>query len=307
MRFAIFGVGGLGGYFGGKLVQAGEDVVFISRGKTLEALRTSGLTVNSAHGDFHVAVRATDDPASVGPVDALLFLVKTYQNDEAAKLAAPLVGERTAILSLQNGVGNAERVRDAVGRGHALGGLAYIESAMAEPGVVRQPSKNQRVLVGELDGRPSPLVDGIVGALVKAGVGVEGSTRIVPEMWTKWIFICAFSGLTTVCRTPIGPVRTVPETRALYLATLREVEAVARAKKVALAADVFDRLVAQTDGFEPGAKSSMLRDAERGRPLEVDALNGEVARFGRGLGVPTPANEFLYAALLPTHRAALRD
>ncbi len=305
MRIAVLGVGGLGGYVGGKLARAGEDVAFIARGERLAALRDRGLTVRGAHGDFHVNVRATHDPASVGPVDLLLFLVKTYDNDAAAAFAKPLVGERTAILSLQNGVDNAERVREIVGRGHPVGGLAYIESAMPEPGVVVQPSALERLIVGELDGESSPLAERILDALRRAGLNVELSTRIRAELWTKFAFICAFSGWTTVCREPIGPVREAPETRALYEATLREVERVGRAAGVELPDDLVERLMRQTDGFEATGKSSMLRDAERGRPLEVEALVGRVARYGRDLGIHTPLNAFLHAALLPSHRRAI--
>lgn len=305
MRIAVLGVGGLGGYFGGRLARSGADVTFIARGATLRALRERGLSVRSARGDFHVTPRATDDPATVGAVDLVLFLVKTYDTDAAAGAARPLVADDTAILSLQNGVGNAERAREILGRGHALGGVAYIEAAMEEPGVVTQPSQFQRVIVGELAGGSSSLVAQVVDAFRVAGVDAEASSDVTREMWTKWTLICAFAGLTTVIRQPVGPILGTPETRELFVAAMREVEAVGRARRVALDGDLVPRLLRTAEGFAPTMKTSMQRDAERGRPLEVEALNGRVAAYGRESGVATPVNAFVHAALLPAHRAAL--
>lgn len=305
MRIAVLGVGGLGGYIGAKLARAGEDVTFIARGEQLEAIVERGLEVRSVHGDFHVAARATDDTASVGTVDLLLFTVKTYDTESAAADARPLVSPDTVILSLQNGVGNAERIREIVGRGQPLGGLAYIEAAVERSGVIAQFSQVQRVLVGELGGAPSERAQRIVDTLRDAGLEAELSWRIVVDLWTKWTFICAFSGLTGLCREPIGLIRETPETWELYLATMREVESVGRAKRVAFDPDLISRLVTQTRAFAASGKSSLLRDLEAGRPLEIEALNGTVAAFGRAVGVPTPVNQAIYAALLPAHRRAL--
>lgn len=305
MRIAVVGVGGLGGYFGGRLARAGEDVTFIARGATLQALVERGLDVRSAHGDFRVFVNASDDPASVGAVDLVLFVVKTYDTNAAAAEIAPLVGTETTILSLQNGVGNAERVRQLVGRGHPLGGVAYIEAAVESPGVIAQLSQLQRVIVGELGGGTSPRAERIVEAFRDAGIAAEISRHVVRDMWMKWTFICGYSGVTTVCREPIGPILASPETRELFVAAMREVEAVGRARGIVLDSDVVAGALRTVEGFAPTAKSSMQRDAERGRPLEIEALSGGVARYGRESGVPTPVNAFIYAALLPAHRAAL--
>lgn len=305
MRVAVVGVGGLGGYFGGRLAHAGEDVTFIARGATLQALRERGLSVKSARGDFHIAARASDDPATIGPVDLVLFVVKTYDTDAAARHAAPLFGAETAILSLQNGVGNAERVREIVGRGRALGGVAYIESAVEAPGLIVQPSQLQRVIVGELAGGMSPLAERVARAFRDAGVDGEVSNDVVREMWAKWTFICAFSGLTTLCRQPIGPILAADETRELFVSAMREVVAVGRPRGLAIDDELVGRGVRTAEGLGPSAKSSMQRDEERGKPLEIEALSGRVAAYGREAGVPTPVNAFLYAVLLPGHRAAL--
>ena len=305
MRIAVVGVGGLGGYFGGRLARSGEDVTFIARGPHLDALTRRGLEVRSVHGDFTINPRATDDPARVGPVDLVLFLVKTYDTDSAAEDARPLFGEHTAILSLQNGVDNAERIRRVAGRGHPLGGVAYIETALEAPGVVAQYSRVQRAIVGELGGGLSERVERIVTAFRDAGIDAEASAHVVRELWTKWTFICALSGMTTVCREPLGAILTTPETRELFVAAMREVEAVGHAKGVSLEPDLVARHLRFAEAQAPSLKSSMQRDAERGRPLEIEALNGRVASYGGELGVPTPVNAFVYASLLPAHRRAL--
>lgn len=305
MRVAVVGVGGLGGYFGGKLARAGEDVTFIARGAQLAALVERGLEIHSVHGDFRMDVHATGEPASVGPVDLILFLVKTYDTESAAADARPLIGEDTAILSLQNGVDNAERIREIVGRGHALGGLAYTEAALEAPGVVAQYSQQQRIIVGELRGGGSSRVDGIVRMFRDAGLDAVASGNVVRDLWGKWVFICALSGLTTVCRQPLGPILALPEARELFVAVMREVAAVGRAKAVGLAPDVVDATLRTAEGMAPSMRSSMERDVDNGRPLEIEALNGRVVAYGRPLAVPTPVNAFVYATLLPAHRAAL--
>lgn len=305
MRIAVLGAGGLGGYFGGRLARAGHEVTFIARGAQLAALARGELEVRSVHGDFRARVRATDDPRTVGTVELLLFLVKTYDTESAARAALPLADERTTVLTLQNGVDNAERITAALGRGVVLRGLAYIEAAAEAPGVFGQYSPAQRVLVGEGPRGGVERVDGVVASLREAGVDAAASDDIVRDLWTKWAFICAMAGTTTVTRQPLGAVLGTPQTRELFLSIVREVEAVGRASGVALAADLVERSLRSAEALGPGAKSSMLRDAERGRPLEVEAFSGRVAAYGAELGVATPANAFICAALLPAHRAAL--
>ena len=305
MRIAIMGVGGVGGYFGGLLAQAGADVTFIARGEHLRAMREYGLRVESVHGDFTVApVQATDDPAAIGPVDTVIFATKTYQLDAAAQAMRPLIGPGTTVLPLHNGVDAAERTATIVGHAHVLGGVCYVGSQILAAGVIMQISQFRRVVVGELDGPITPRVERIVAVLRRAGAAAEASDDIQKMRWTKFAFIAPFSGVGAVTRVPAGEIVACPEARALAAAAVAEVEAVARAKGVALDADITPKTVAFIDNLTPLQIASMQRDVLDGRPSELESMIGAVVRFGAELGVPTPAFGFFYAALLPQERRA---
>ncbi|MCX6029902.1 MAG: 2-dehydropantoate 2-reductase [Chloroflexi bacterium] len=305
MRIAIMGVGGVGGYFGGLLAQAGEDVTFIARGEHLRAMQAHGLRVESIHGDFTIApVQATDDPAVVGPVDTVIFATKTYQLDAAAQAMQPLIGPGTTVLPLHNGVDAAERTAAIVGREHVLGGLCYVGSQILAPGVIKQVSQFRRVVAGELGGPATPRVGRIVAALQHAGAVAEATDDIQKMLWTKFAFIAPFSGVGAVTRVPAGEIVACPEARALAAAAVAEVEAVARAQGVALDADITPKTLAFIDNLTSLQVASMQRDVLEGRPSELESMIGAVVRFGAELGVPTPVFEFFYAALLPQERRA---
>lgn len=298
MLIAIVGTGGVGGYFGGLLARAGHEVIFIARGPHLEAIRARGLRVQSVHGDFTVdPARATGDPAEVGAVDLTIFTVKTYDTDSAAERMRPLVGPKTAILPLQNGVESPARLSRYFGREAVLGGAAWIVSSIAEPGVIRQESPFRRIAVGELDGQETPRLRAIYEALLQTGATVELTREIEKVLWTKLLFIASFSGITSVTRAPAGPVMACAESRSLFVQAMREVEAVARAKGIDLDADVVDKTLAFAGSFGATATSSMMRDVVAGRRLEYDALNGAVVRAGRETGIPTPVHEFIWTCL----------
>lgn len=305
MRIAIMGSGGVGGYFGGLLAHAGYDVTFIARGAHLWALREHGLQVESVHGDFAVApVQATDDPAAVGPVDAVLFATKTYQLEPAAEAMRPLIGPETVVLPLHNGIDAAERTAAVLGAGPVLGGLCYVGSMIAAPGRIRQVSQFRRIIAGELRGGSSPRVERIVAALAAAGAQAEASDDIQKARWTKFIFIAPFSGVGSVARVPAGEIVRCPETRGLLQDAMLEVEAVARAAGVALDADIVPQTLAFCDAMTPGQTASMQRDIMDGKPSELESLIGVLVRLGAELGVPTPVFRFFYAALLPQERRA---
>jgi 2-dehydropantoate 2-reductase len=298
MHIAIVGAGGLGGYFGGLLARAGYTVTFIARGEHLRAIRSYGLTVHSVHGNFEVRpARATDDPAEAGPVDLTIFAVKTYDTDSAAEQMRPLVGPQTAILPLQNGVESAALLSRHFGREAVLAGMAQVIAYIAEPGVIRQESQFRRIVFGELDGRETPRLRAIHQALAQSGIDAETTTQIEKVLWTKLLFIASFSGITSVTRAPAGPVLACDESRLLLNRAMREVEAVARAKGVALDADVVEKTMAFVGKLEPTATSSMQRDVIAGRRLEYDAMNGAVVRAGRETGISTPVHEFLWTCL----------
>jgi 2-dehydropantoate 2-reductase len=300
MRIALMGSGGVGGYYGGLLARAGHDVAFVARGPHLAALRQNGLRVKSLHGDFVLpSVTATDAPAEIGAVDYVLLCVKTPDTERAVEAAAPTLGPATTVVSLQNGIDAAERIGAVVGIDRVLGGVTWISSAVEAPGVIRQVSQFRRVVLGELNGRVTPRARALVEAFGATGVAAELSQDIRRVLWTKFVFIAAISGVGALTRLPIGDYRAVPETRALLLRLMREVEALGRARGVALDADVVEKALALVDGAAPTIRTSMQRDVEAGRRSELESMVGVVCRKGSESGVPTPAADLVYAALLP--------
>lgn len=300
MRIAILGAGGVGGYYGGLLARDGQDVAFLARGAHLAALREQGLQVESVHGDFRVhPVEATGDPAEIGPVDLVLVAVKTYDLETAAEAAGPLVGAETAVLPLLNGLDADRRLAAVLGPEPVLAGLTHISSSLASPGLVRQISAVRRITFGERDGTVTPRARRIAAALASAGIEVVLSDKIEVALWEKFLFIASISGVCCLARRPMGVVLATPETHQLYFQALREVEAVGRARGVALAPDLVERTLALSEGFAPETRPSMLVDLEAGRRLELEALNGAVVRLGGAVEVATPVHSVAYAALKP--------
>jgi 2-dehydropantoate 2-reductase len=300
MKIAIMGTGALGGYFGGRLAQAGEDVTFIARGQQLAALRENGLTIESPRGNLQLRpLRVTDDPRAIGPVDLVLFTVKLWSTEEAGSQLAPLIGRDTAVLSLQNGVEANDVLGRLVGREHLMGALCYIAAVIDRPGVIQHTGQMARLVFGELAGKRTPRSEAFLAACgrAKSGFDAELSDDVERAIWEKFVFIVGLSGLTTLTRNPIGPVRSDPDTRALLLEVMREAVAVGRAKGVQLEADHAEKRLAFVDTLPPHMTSSMHGDLERGNRLEVRWLSGAVARLGRELRVETPANRAVYAAL----------
>ena len=307
MRIAIMGTGGVGGYFGGLLAKSGEDVTFIARGEHLRAIREQGLRIESVFGDFTVfPAQATDDPATVGPVDTVIFATKTHQIEAAAEAMRPMIGPHTAVLPLHNGLDASERTAAVLGSGPVLGGICQVGSQIAAPGVIRQMTQFRRVVAGELDGPITPRVERIVEVLRKADIQAEASDNIQRVRWTKFIFIAPYSGVGAVTRVPIGEFRACPQSRALLEQAMREVEAVAAAKGVILDPDVVAKTLAFCDGVEPKMMASMQRDVLDGKPSELDSLIGVMVRLGEELGVPVPTFRFLHGALLPQEERARR-
>ncbi len=309
MRIAVMGTGGVGGYFGGLLARNGEDVIFIARGVHLQALQQTGLRVESVHGDFTVrTVQATDRPASVGPVDVVLFATKTYQLEAAARAMEPLIGPGTAIVPLHNGVDAAERTAEIVGHDHVLGGLCYVGSMIAGPGIIRQQSQFRRVIVGEMPwntgcGAVTSRVRSLVDALAAAGATAEATADIQAARWTKFAFIAPFSGVGAVARAPAGEINASSETRQMLHAAIAEVVAVAAAEGVHLP-DEPAKTQAFCDALAPHITASMQRDVLDGKPSELESMIGAVVRKGQALGVPVPLFRYFYASLLPQEMRA---
>ena len=305
MRIAVFGAGGAGGYFGGRLAQAGEHVVFIARGEHLRAIREHGLRVESVKGDFEIhPAQATDNPEDVGEVDAVVVGVKTWQVAEAALVMRPLVGPRTCVLPLLNGVEASSQLEEVLGTGRALGGLARIFSSIAEPGTIRHTGGPASVAFGELDNSPSERTRRLRDAFTRAGVTAEIPADIHVALWEKFLFITPFGGIGAVTRAPIGTLRDMPETRRMLERGMREISLVAQTRDIPLSDDTVSKTMAFVDGLPPGGTASMQRDIIAGRPSELEAWNGAVVRLGRQAGVPTPLHEFLYHSLLPLESRA---
>jgi 2-dehydropantoate 2-reductase len=299
MKIAIMATGGVGGYFGARLAAAGEEVHFIARGAHLAALRANGLTLNSANGDLHLQpVSATDNPAQIGPVDVVLFAVKQYDTETAANAIKPLIGADTAVITLQNGMDQKERLSAIVGRDHVLGGAAYILGAeITAPGIISHVGKVARMVFGELEGQKTARAERFLAACRNAGIDAALSADIAKELWSKFTMLSAFSGVSTVTRKPAGAIMADPDTRTLMIDAMAEAAAVGRAKGIDLGDDFVSRQIAFYGQMALDAKASMLLDLENGRRLELEFLSGAVARIGDELGVPTPAHHFIYAAL----------
>lgn len=298
MKFAMLGAGGLGGYFGARLVQAGHDVAFIARGAHLAAMRANGLRIVSENGDAHIApVVATDDPKTVGPVDCVIVAVKLWDLEAAAESAKPLIGARTAVVSFQNGVEKDDVLARIVGPEHVVGGVGYIAAKIAEPGVIEQTGRIARAILGELDGTESKRVGAVVQALASAGIDAQASTAIKKVTWEKFVFIVGLSGLTSLVRAPIGPIRENAQARSLLGDAMHEAVNLGIAAGIDLDPGLADAQLRFCDTTPPQMRGSMAVDLERGRRLELPWLSGAVARLGPQFDVDTPVNDVITRAL----------
>ncbi|MEO7272550.1 MAG: 2-dehydropantoate 2-reductase [Vicinamibacterales bacterium] len=303
MRFAILGSGAVGGYYGARLARAGHDVTFIARGAHLAAIRERGLTVRSpALGDFTVRAPAEEDPARIGVVDVVLVAIKAYDNDTAFPLIAPMLGPDTAILTLQNGVDSVAELAKRYGELAIIGGTTYVATALAEPGVIEQTGSHRRIVMGEVFGEPPRLsarVRAIGEALASADIHVETVEDGRVPIWEKFIMLVSIAAFTGAARLPIGPLWADPAIGAQLLEGCREIERVARAEGVPVAADIIERIRTYISNIPPTMRSSLLIDLSMGKRTEVEALQGAVVRRAARAGVAVPVIATLYAVLKP--------
>ena len=305
MHFAMMGSGAVGGYFGARLAQAGLDVTFIARGVHLAAIQANGLKVKSVDGDFTIhPAKATDDPASVGPVDTVIVAVKTWQLDDVIEQMRPLVGDATAVLPLMNGVEASDRLAAAFGEAQALNGLCRVISHIGAPGVITHVGAVPTIIFGERDSRASDRVQAIAESLRGAGITVDIPDDVDAAVWTKLLFVVSMGGVGAVTRAPMGVVRSMPETRAMLKRCMHEIRAVASGRGITLPDDIVATALSFTDGLPPEGETSLQRDIIAGRPSEVEAWTGAVVRLGREEGVATPVNDVIYASLLPQEMSA---
>ena len=298
MKIAIMGSGGVGGYFGARLAQAGCDVAFVARGTHLAAMRDRGLSVESPLGNVHLPqARVTDDPATIGGVDFAFICVKLWDTESAIRAIAPIVGPETAVISFQNGVQKDEILQRAFGERRVMGGVGYIATTIACPGVISHTGTMQRLLFGEYDGTPSRRGEALLEACRRGGIDAELSEDIRKAIWEKFVFLVGLSATTTTVRLPIGPIRANPHTRAFLLDVMREAVLVGRSLGVRLPPDYAETRLAFCDSLPAEMTSSMYHDLERGKRLEVVWLSGAVVELGKAVGVPTPVNRAVHDIL----------
>ena len=302
MRIAMMGSGGIGGYFGGRIAAAGgADVTFIARGRHLDAIRQSGMKIDSAElGDAVVhPAQVTDDPADVGPMDYVIMGVKLWDTEETGRAIAPMLGPDTAVLSLQNGVDGDDILAPIVGRDRLIGGVAFIASSISEPGTIKHVGTMQRIVMGDADGGSSARVTALHETMKAGGIDAEISDDVERTIWEKFVFLVGMSSTTTLMNSEIGPIRSDPEGREFLHKVFREVTAVGRARGVDLPEDFGDTRLDFADAVPAEMTTSMHHDLKAGNRLELPWLAGAVVRMGRETGVPTPVCQTVYAALLP--------
>ncbi|MFC1515342.1 2-dehydropantoate 2-reductase [Thermodesulfobacteriota bacterium] len=306
MRIVVFGAGAVGGYFGGRLAQTGLDVAFIARGKHLQALKKNGLMVESICGDFSVhPVTATDEPTKVGEVDVVLLGVKAWQVEEAAQAMQPMLGPKTFVVTLQNGVNAPTIISDVLGPDRVVGGLCKIICLITKPGHIQHVGADPYITFGELDKSHSARLEMLLQAFSKTtGLTAEISTNIWSDIWKKFILIAPWSGVGAVTRAPVGVFRSLPETRQMLLQSMKEVFNTAISREVDLPKDVVEKTMEFIDALPEEGTASMQRDITEGRPSELNEQSGTVLRLGNVVGVQTPVNAFIYYSLLPLEMRA---
>ena len=304
MHIAVIGAGAVGGYYGAMLARSGQQVSFVARGAHLEAIRERGLRIESESvGSFTVTAAAESDAARIGPVDLVLFTVKTYDNATALQQIPPLLREDTIVLTLQNGVDSAGEVAAVAGERRTIAGAAYIATAVEAPGLIRQTGSHRRIVFGECFGdvpaAASARVRAIEQVMKAADIHAEAVADVRVPIWEKFVYLAPFAAFTGAARLPIGPIWTDPDGRASFLAAVEEVAAVARASGVAVAPDLRQRIEDYTATIPPATRSSLLIDLSQGKRIEIESLAGSVVRRGAALGLPTPRMAALYAVLKP--------
>ncbi len=296
----MLGSGGVGGYFGARLAASGQEVTFIARGAHLLAMRENGLRVKSDLGDVHIQpADATDDTAAVGAVDTIVIAVKLWDTEEAGRAALAMIGPGTTLVSLQNGVECNDILGPIVGGERLIGGIAQIAATIEAPGVISHLGTMGRIIIGELGGGTSDRVAALHDACANAGIETATSDDIERVIWEKFVFLVGLSGTTALRRQPVGPIREDEDGRALLLSVMAETVAVGRAKGIDLDAGYAEERLRFIDGLPHDMAASMYHDLMRENRIELDWLSGAVVRFGAELGIATPVNRVIYAALKP--------
>ena len=300
MKIAVMGTGGMGGYYGGHLAAAGCDVTFIARGEHLTAIQKNGLSLKGDSGDIHInPTPATDDPGSIGPVDVVLFCVKLYDVETAAELIQPLIKKDTIVISFLNGIDGPERLAKIVGKQHVIGGAAYASAVIEAPGVVRYKGTKGHFKIGCLDGRANRRLKEFQSLYSGTPIECEISDDIVATLWDKFILLATNSGLSCMCRQPVGIIYNDPDLLELAMAMMREVESLAIAQHIKIDDEIIEKSVAWSKSAPTDLYASMYHDLRKGRPLELAGMSGFVATLGEQLEIATPCHKTVFACLKP--------
>ena len=307
MRVAVMAAGAVGGYFGGRMAAAGHDVAFIARGAHRDAIRQDGLKIESTLGDLHLKdVNVTDDPKQVGPVDVVLFAVKLWDTETAGQQTRPLLGPNTRVITLQNGVDSVERLAPILGDEATIGGATYVVTTIARPGVIRHTGTTAKVHCGRLDWRPDAVLASYVEQMKAATIDITLTDQMLLEIWKKFVVLSGTSGITASTRQPFGVIRDDEDMRAFFYKLMHETMAVGRAAGVEFPPEFPAELDRSVAAFPPMLKASMANDLDAGNRLELDWLAGKVVALGRKYGIPTPAQEAVYAILKPYRMGRVR-
>ena len=300
MKIAVMGTGGMGGYYGGYLAAAGCDVTFIARGEHLAAIQKNGLSLKGDNGNMHInPTSATDDPGSIGPVDVVLFCVKLYDIETAAELIQPLIKKDTIVISFLNGIDGPERLAKIVGKQHVIGGAAYASAVIEAPGVVRYKGTKGHFRIGYLDGRANHGLKEFQSLYSGTPIECEISDDIVATLWDKFILLATNSGLSCICRQPVGIIYNDPDLLELAMAMMREVESLAISQNIKIDDDIIEKSVAWSKSAPIDLYASMYHDLRKGRPLELAGMSGFVATLGEQLKIATPCHRTVFACLKP--------
>jgi 2-dehydropantoate 2-reductase len=305
MRIVVFGTGGVGGYFGGRLARAGDDVTFIARGEHLRAIRANGLKVDSIDGDFVIyPARATDDVNDVGETELVILGVKAWQVSEAGRAIKTIVGSNITVLPLQNGVEAVPQLVAELGQENVIGGLCRIVSFVVGPGHIRHAGFKSSIIIGELDNQRTDRITRIEGVFKRAGLAITVARDIQVALWTKFLFIASFSGVGAMADAPAGVIRCDPKWRTQILKAMEEIYTLAHARGINLPPDSIDTVMAAVDALPEDATSSMQRDIAAGKPSELESQNGAVVRMARESGIAVPTHTLIYETLKPSEDKA---
>ena len=304
MKIAIIGTGGVGGYFGAKLAQAGNDVTLLARGEHLKAIQKNGLTVKSILGDFRVEnIKVTDKISNIEKQDLVIISVKAWQVKEIGAELKTILNNDTIIIPLQNGVLAADELAENIDRKHILGGLCRIISKIEAPGVINHFGVTPTIVFGELDKSKPERLARIQNVFNAAGIESKISDDIEADIWKKFISICV-SGLLAVSNTTYGELRELKETRSLMVELINEVYMLSQKIGINIEEGFVDKTVSFIDSYPAASTSSLTRDVWERKPSEIEYQNGTVVRLGEKYGVATPINRFVYSCILPSELKA---